>query len=422
MTEPNFFLPTIRAVLARAPAILAQVRQHGSPSYLFDPRRAREVAEEYQRSFHAALGAHRAFFAVKSNPARPLLSTLTELGLGLGLDISSPEEARLAREVGAPEVIFSGPAKRTADIAEVLGLFPASVIQIDSFGELQRIESAAGERTAPIRCGIRVAPPSRYAWEKFGIPLNQLGEFWRVAKGCRAIRLSGIQCHRSANIDGSRYAETIAEIAAAIRTQLTPEEHHAIEFIDIGGGFMANLCEAPYTEPYSAQLLDGAGFARPGVGQRTYTPFAALTVPAYSEAIGAAVTQHLRPLVNAEIWTEPGRVLAAPPFSIILTVVDVKAEGVVIVDGGENMVGWDKYLQRYAPIINLTHPAEVEIAATIAGSLCDPDDVWGFRCFGTTLEPGDVLIIPGQGAYTFAHAKRFIRGIPPIITLPETRP
>ena len=50
-----------------------------------------------------------------------------------------------------------------------------------------------------------------------------------------------------------------------------------------------------------------------------------------------------------------------------------------------------------------------ERALRIFGSLCTPHDVWGTSIFGNGTYPGDVLVIPDQGAYTYSLRQSFIK-------------
>ncbi len=45
----------------------------------------------------------------------------------------------------------------------------------------------------------------------------------------------------------------------------------------------------------------------------------------------------------------------------------------------------------------------------IFGSLCTPLDIWGASLFGEGALPGDILLIPNQGAYTFSLRQSFIK-------------
>ncbi len=131
--------------------------------------------------------------------------------------------------------------------------------------------------------------------------------------------------------------------------------------------------------------------------------------------LGIAIHEHLNPLLPAaEYYSEPGRIVSAYALHLVLRVMDKKRDDMVIVDGGIHMVGWERYLHVYAPIMNLTRPAMQELPVRVYGSLCDPEDLFGRSCYASAVEDGDVLIMPNQGAYSFATAQSFIRPIPPM--------
>ena len=71
----------------------------------------------------------------------------------------------------------------------------------------------------------------------------------------------------------------------------------------------------------------------------------------------------------------------------------------------------------YSPVFNLTRPSLKEKPCHILGSLCTPHDVWGFSYFGEDIQPGDILMIPTQGAYTYSLRQNFIKPVPPVKTI-----
>jgi len=50
----------------------------------------------------------------------------------------------------------------------------------------------------------------------------------------------------------------------------------------------------------------------------------------------------------------------------------------------------------------------------VLGSLCTPHDLWGYSYWGSGIEPGDVLLIPCQGAYTYSLRQEFIKPLPEV--------
>ncbi len=58
-----------------------------------------------------------------------------------------------------------------------------------------------------------------------------------------------------------------------------------------------------------------------------------------------------------------------------------------------------------------------EIPIRLGGSLCDCEDIWGFRCHAESIAEGDVLVVPFHGARTLCVAQDFIRPIPAVLEL-----
>ena len=104
---------------------------------------------------------------------------------------------------------------------------------------------------------------------------------------------------------------------------------------------------------------------------------------------------------------------------MIFTIIDKKTDQMGIVDGGNNMIGWEKYQYfAYAPLFDLTHFSfEREIPFVTYGSLCTPNDLWGYYLHCSSVEEGDVIALPWQGAYTYTLAQEFIKPIPPVAHL-----
>ena len=102
---------------------------------------------------------------------------------------------------------------------------------------------------------------------------------------------------------------------------------------------------------------------------------------------------------------------------ILLRVVDKKADDLVVTDGGTNIVGWERFETDYFPVINLSRPSLTERNCMIFGSLCTPHDIWGYGYFGEGIEPGDVLMIPSQGAYTYSLRQQFIKPLAKVVSL-----
>jgi diaminopimelate decarboxylase len=189
-----------------------------------------------------------------------------------------------------------------------------------------------------------------------------------------------------------------------------------IEFIDIGGGFW----------PSQGEWLRSSGTAQSHLFSAIELCSASMTchykrhsttIEEFAGRIAQAVRAHLFPYVSCRICAEPGRWLCNDAVHLLLTVSDKKAKDLVITDAGTNAIGWERFETDYFPVINLSRPDTIEHECYILGSLCTPHDVWGYSYWGKDIQPGDVLMIPTQGAYTYSLRQEFIKPLPEVVML-----
>ena len=102
---------------------------------------------------------------------------------------------------------------------------------------------------------------------------------------------------------------------------------------------------------------------------------------------------------------------------IVLSVSDIKDKSSCVLNGGVNMVGWQRFEKEYFPLINITHPSKTERRSRMWGNLCTTWDIWGYYYYGSKLEEKDVIVVPSQGALTYSLAQTFINNIPEVNNL-----
>ena len=142
-----------------------------------------------------------------------------------------------------------------------------------------------------------------------------------------------------------------------------------------------------------------------------------MPIERFAERLGPLIDRRLRTLAPCRIGFEPGRWLIHDAMHILVSVADRKAADLVVTDAGTNAVGWERYETDYFPVLNLTRPALVERPCHILGSLCTPHDVWGYAYWGEAIAPGDILLIPTQGAYPYSLRQSFIKPLPEMVVL-----
>jgi diaminopimelate decarboxylase len=403
----------VGSFLKRADTFVETAHRHGSPLYVFEERALLERAAQFAAAFKETLGDIRIFYAVKSNNHPVLVSSLVRSGLGL--DVSSGLELELALRCSCPDIIFSGPGKTDKELQLAVRHSNNVTVLIDSFGELDRLEKAAAELQTQINAGVRLTTDDRGLWRKFGIPLARLDGFMQKAIGCSHVLLGGLQFHTSWNLDPGQQVDFIARLGESLQN-LAQNRRELIKFIDIGGGYW----------PPQGEWLQWAGTSKGRLHQallNTSFPstehykLSSSSITTFATKIGAAVQRHVVPYVDCLFYAEPGRWLCNDAMHILLTVVDKKSEDLVITDGGTNIIGWERFETDYFPVINLSRPSKSEHKCFILGSLCTPHDVWGYGYFGKGIEPGDLLLIPNQGAYTYSLRQEFIKPLPEVVAL-----
>lgn len=386
--------------------------KYGTPFFVLDEDAFKRNARGFVDAFSDVFDEFKAYLAVKCNN-HPALAAIA-VNLGLGLDASSGPELQMAVAGGCGDILFSGPGKTDAELMLAVDHHDIVTILIDSFGELLRLEKIAREKGRVLKCGVRLCTEEKGLWKKFGIGLSSLPSFMSESDACNHVRICGIQFHTSWNRNPGRQTRFIARLGKQLG-QMNRRHLAAIRFIDIGGGYWPQRGE--WLQPQALSL--GRLLTPGGIGRKTvkrHYRMASNPINVFTKSISTAVSEHIFPHVVCAIKAEPGRWICDDAMHILLTVVDKKATDAVITDGGINMIGWERFETDYAPIINLCRPSKKERKCHVFGSLCTPHDIWGTEYFGDGIEPGDLLLIPGQGAYTYSLRQEFIKPLPTVIS------
>lgn len=385
----------VQNILQNRRGFLAAAEEKETPLYVFDPLALENSYYRFKVAFESELDDFQLFYALKSNSHPLLIHKLVELGAGL--DVSSGLELVAGLAAGCKKMIFSGPGKTNEELRLAARQGGRVIVLMDSFGELERLQAVSREMGGAIKAGVRLSAASSGPWRKFGIPLSELGELWRRSLAKPGVRLCGLQFHTSWNLGPEAQLAFIRELGGVLAQQ-DAGLLQALEFIDIGGGFWPEKGEWLQ----GGNIRDGSVFPAP-----RWNP--AKPISFFAAEIGRAFKEHIFPLLSCGVLAEPGRWLCDGAMHILVKVIDKKAPDLVITDGGIHLVGWERFLSDFAPIINLSRPSLRETPCLVCGSLCTPDDIWGHGFFGDGMEQGDLLLIPDQGAYTYSLRQNFIK-------------
>ncbi|MER5750862.1 diaminopimelate decarboxylase [Streptomyces sp. NPDC002088] len=191
-------------------------------------------------------------FAAKAASLVPVLRLLA--GLGMGCEVASPGELRLARDAGfAPSrIVLDSPAKTREEIAEALALGIA--LNADNLDELDRIDTLRPADCASV-IGLRVNPQvgggtigamsTATATSKFGVALRDAGGRDRVVQAfVRRPWLTRLHAHvGSQGCPLELIAEGIAETYRLAEEINATVGRQQITSLDIGGGLPVNFTD-----------------------------------------------------------------------------------------------------------------------------------------------------------------------------------
>ncbi len=416
---PDLIRTYLRSMLNKRDVLLESVRCFSTPQYFFDEPALAASLSRFQEVFSKHLGRFRVFYAVKSNSFPGLCKHVSDAGQGL--DVSSGPELTMALSLGCGHILFSGPAKTDAELSLAIRNRDKVTLLMDSAGEMERVagliqDSDLGD--APLKVGFRLRGQHHGIWGKFGVPPERFPELFTRSLTLKGIDPQGIQFHTSWNMGPEAQVKMIERVGSCVKA-LSKSAQSRLKFLDVGGGYWPERGE--WLNPQNTisgkilQTLDPDFEFKP---KHYYHP--ARPLEDFAREISAALRNQGKPLSGLEIFMEPGRWLSTPAMHVLIKVVDKKEATVVIADGGINLLGWERPLFEFTPLLNLTRPSLREFPVRIFGNLCTPLDIWGTSLFGEGVENGDILLVPDQGSYTYSLRQSFIKPIARVVRFDGT--
>ena len=345
--------------------------------------------EENYRRLQAAMQQSRIYYAVKANPAAPILDRL--VGLGSSFDAASYEEISACLDAGAaPESISYGNTIKKESAIKAAFYRGIRMFAFDSEGELKKLaRSAPGSR---VYCRILVGndgaewPLSR----KFGCEI-EMAKALMIQAAELGLDPFGLSFHvGSQQTKTTAYEAAIAK-AAMLFTDLQ-EAGVKVRMVNLGGG---------YPVRYRAEVPE---------------------IDTFGAAIMGAMAQHFGNALP-DIVIEPGRFIVgdAGVVSAEVVLVSRKAE--------DDPVRW-VYLDigRFGGLaetegesikydFRTPHDGEDEGPVTIAGPTCDSTDTLyeksNYR-LPLALDAGDRIELLATGAYVTTYASQRFNGFAPL--------
>ncbi|MEE9304056.1 MAG: diaminopimelate decarboxylase [Thiotrichaceae bacterium] len=355
-------------------AVADIAQQYGTPCYIY----SRATLERHWHAFNDAFGdqPHLICYAVKANSNTAILNLFARLGSGFDI-VSIGELERVLKAGGDPEkIVFSGVGKRTDEMQKALEI-GIHCFNVESEGELERLNEIAGQlgKTAPI--SIRVNPDvdagthpyisTGLKDNKFGIDIAIAEEVYQTAANMQHIKIIGIDCHI-----GSQLTEVDPFMDALDRVLTLADKLQAkgihIEHVDLGGGLGVRYQDEtpPLPVEYTERLLSNPS------------------------------------IKNYNIIIEPGRAITANAGILVTQVEYLKLsdhKNFAIIDAAMNDLIRPALYQAWQEIIPVNNSGNAEMRQyDVVGPICETGDFLG-KDRNLSIVQGDLLAIRSSGAY-----------------------
>jgi diaminopimelate decarboxylase len=366
----------------------------GTPCYVYDAGAIRDAYTTLDGAFDGY--PHAIHYALKANSSLAIVRLLQSLGSHA--DANSLGEVDVALRCGfrPDQIVFTGVGKSAAEIdrAVSLGLL---AINVESPGELDRIDQRAIAQDAVARVALRVNPDidakshphisTGLKSNKFGVPIDEAPALFREMASRRGLLPVGAHVHIGSQITTldplTKAAEAVVALARDLRSEGVELQH-----LDMGGGLGISYDGSPVVDP--AQYVRALVTATRGS--------------------------------NLKVAIEPGRVLVGPAGVLLSKVVDVKqfpgAKRFIVLDAGMTELMRPALYNAYHRIDPLLRRDGPDVPVDIVGPICESTDAYARDRMFPPVEVDDVVIVRDVGAYGAVMGHTYLRRpLPPEVLI-----
>jgi diaminopimelate decarboxylase len=383
--------------------------EFGTPAYVLDEADLRTRA----RAFRDAFAPATIYYAGKAFLSKAIVRIIHDEGLSL--DVCSGGELATALAAGMPpeRIGLHGNNKSASELRRAVDVGVGRII-VDSFDEidrLSRIARGAGVRQAilvRLTVGVEAHTHEYIATahedQKFGFSVAGGAAAAAVAKilGEDVLELRGFHSHIGSQIFDTGGFEIAARRVIDLMRAVRDEHHVELPELDLGGGF--------------------------GIAYTTQD------TPATPQELAEGIVTIVRGecgragIAYPEMSFEPGRAIVGPSMFTLYEVGTVKEVAglrtYVSVDGGmSDNIRSALYGAAYSATVAGRASHAGPILARVVGKHCESGDILVKDEFlPADVCPGDLLAVPGTGAYARSMANNYNHvPRPPVIAVHEGR-
>jgi diaminopimelate decarboxylase len=395
----------------------ALAAEYGTPAWVVDEEDFRARAAAFREEFTAAFAplgvAVDVYYAGKAFLCTAVARWVSEEGLGI--DTCSAGELAVAIQAGVPgaRIGIHGNNKSDGEIGLALD-YGVGRIVLDSTAEIGRVADAAAERgirapvmlriTTGVHAGGHEFVATAHEDQKFGVSIagDQALAALQNILARPELELLGIHCHIGSQIQDVAAFEATARRMLELRAALAAATGVLVPEVDLGGGYGISYLPGERALPIS------------------------VAAQAIAETVGAVCQELGTPVPRISI--EPGRAIAgASTFTLYrvgvvkpVTLEDGTVRTYVSVDGGMSdnprpMMYGAEYTAVIADRVSRAAP----VRCRIVGKHCETGDIVirDIELPGD-VAPGDLLAVPGTGAYGRSMASNYnLVPRPPVVAV-----
>jgi diaminopimelate decarboxylase len=372
--------------------------EFGTPLYVYSQS---QILENFREFKSLMSDGNYVSYAIKANSNLEILKLLAIEGAGGSVVSGGELRAALKAGFDPKRITFDGPGKTDEEISLALqsGIF---AIDIESLQELSVVNDIAATLGKNARICIRVNPhvdakthpyiSTGLAQNKFGIPLENAFEAYRLAQKLPNIEIAGIHCHIGSQITTLAPFIEAAESIGQFISQLKKQEGIEIRHINFGGGIGVK-----YHSAISHKLLNHS----------SDTPLPAIFTPKNFQAA-------IFPILSGTGCTfnfEPGRAIVADAGVLLARTLYTKSnldKHFIIVDASMTDLIRPSLYHAYHQIVPLSLRNDIShLSYDVVGPDCETTDFLAQDRTLPKMERGDFLAILSTGAYGYVLASNY---------------
>ena len=367
----------------------------GTPLYVYS---AATIAGRYRAIDEAFAGyPHAIHYALKANSTLAITRLIRELGGNA--DANSGGEIDVALRAGfiPTQIVFTGVGKTMAELGQAIDL-GVRTINVESAGEIERVDALSRERSTRTKIAIRINPDvdakthphisTGLKTNKFGIAIGDVAALCAHARGLAGVEVVGLHAHIGSQITDLEPLTRAAAALVALACELAAAGTR-IEHLDLGGGL---------------------GVSYDGSRVPTAHEYASAVLPIVRRS-GLAIV------------LEPGRQIVAPAGALLTRVVDVKDAGAgrlfVVMDAGMTELIRPMLYNAFHRIEPVLQTGAAPTQCDIVGPLCESSDTLGKDRTLPRPEVGELYAILDTGAYGSVMASNYNRRLLPAEVMVE---